>query len=70
MADEESREAGTGKEGVKDKQPQAPTGQHVAVELSLSGGRGEGYKPQSPMNERGREMPDSNNLPQDSTWPL
>ena len=35
----ESRGAGTGDEGVMDKQPQAQTSQHVAAELFLSGGR-------------------------------
>lgn len=39
VADVESRGAGTGDEGVMDKQPQAQTSQHVAAELFLSGGR-------------------------------
>lgn len=66
----ESRGAGTGDEGVMDKQPQAQTSQHVVAELFLSGVRWEGYKPQPPMNGRGAEVEDSDSLPQDSTWLL
>lgn len=66
----ESRGAGIGDERVKDKQPQVQTSPLTAAELFLSGGRWEGYKPQSPMNGRGSEVVDSDSLPHDNTWLL